>query len=186
MQIIVNSKNIPIILEKAKSVLAKGEMVVYPSDTVYGIAVDATNPEAIKRLNHLKNRSPNQKYSYNFSDIEMIKKYHNVTKEQEEVLRKYLPGPYTFILSDNFSVRIPKDSIIVDITKNFGRPTTATSANITGRAPATKIGVLDAKIYLKSDLIIEDPNFQPHKPSTVINISKEPFEVLRKGELPFP
>jgi len=186
MQIVINPKNIPIILEKAKSILEKGGIVVYPSDTVYGIAVDATNLEAIKKLSHLKMRNPDQKYSYNFSDIEMIKKYHNLTAEQEKILKKYLPGPYTFILSDDLSVRIPKNSIIVDITRNFGRPTTATSANITGRMPATRIGELDAKIYLKSDLIIEDPNFQPHQPSTIVDISKEPFSVLRHGELPFP
>jgi len=184
MQIVLTPENHKKIIDKAISVLEKGGMVVYPSDTVYGIAVDGTNGEAIKKLEDLKGRRSDQKFSFNFSDIEMIKRYIPITDKQEKILEKNLPGPFTFVITEEVSVRIPKDTIIVDITKAFGKPTTATSANLTGGPPSTSIKNLHSKIYLKSDLIIEDPNFEPHNPSTVVDIKNDP-KVLREGELPF-
>jgi len=173
------------IVEKAISVLEKGGIIVYPSDTVYGIAVDGTNPGALRRLDKLKHRRSDQKYSYNFASIEMVKKFFQLSEDQEKTLEKYLPGPFTFIISPEISVRIPKDSIITEITSAYGKPTTATSANITGKPPSGSIKTLDAKIYLAADLIIEDPDLEPKKPSTVVDISKVPYKILREGELPF-
>jgi L-threonylcarbamoyladenylate synthase len=186
VQILLNEKNYPLIIEKSINALSRGGIVVYPSDTVYGIAVDATDPEAIKKLDALKQRRSNQKYSYNFSDINMVKKYASINEDQEKILKQYLPGPYTFIVGKNISVRIPKDSVITEICKHFGKPITATSANITGHRPATNIKNLDAKIYLKADVIIEDFDFKPKQPSTVVDISADTPTVIRLGELPFP
>ena len=186
MQIVLTPENHKKIVDKAISVLEKGGMVVYPSDTVYGIAVDGTNGEAIKKLEDIKGRRSDQKFSFNFSDFDMVKKYLELKEFQEKILKKYLPGPFTFVISDDVSVRIPDDSIIVDITKAFGKPTTATSANLTGGSPATSIKNLHAKIYLKADLIIENPEFEPKPPSTVVDIREEESKVLRRGQLPFP
>ena len=186
MQFILNQYNHPKIIERSVSALERGGMIVYPSDTVYGIAVDATNPEALKALDLLKQRRPDQKYSYNFANIEMIEKYIKLSKSQKKILEEYLPGSYTFILTPELSVRIPQDSIITEITQAFGKPTTATSANITGYKPATNIKNLDAKIYLKVDHIIENPDFEPKNPSTIVDISTEKPKVIRVGDLPFP
>ena len=185
MQIILNNHTQGKIIEKAVSSLAKGGIIVYPSDTVYGIAVDATNSSAIMSLDKLKRRRSEQKYSFNFSSTAMISKYYRLSEKQDKVLSKYLPGPFTFILDKDLSVRIPKDCIITEIVLAFGKPVTATSANLSGEAPATNTKNLNAKIYLAADLIIEDPDFNPHKPSTVVDISGDNFKVLRKGELPF-
>ncbi len=186
MQIILSEDTRRAVIEKAVNALKKGGMVVYPADTVYGIAVDATNAAAIQKLDVLKSRKSGQKYSSNFSDIEMVKEFCEVSKSQEKILNKYLPGPFTFILSENVSVRIPKNSIIVEIVKQFGKPVTATSANISGKPPAISIKSLDAKIYLAADLLIELTDFEPKLPSAVVDISKEPPEVIRQGELHFP
>lgn len=186
MQIILNEKNFPLILEKSINALKKGGIVVYPSDTVYGIAVDATNINAVKLLDDLKNRRPDQKYSYNFSNIEMVKKYADVNEDIELILKKYLPGPFTFIIEKDISVRIPKKSIITEICKHYGKPLTATSANKTGHKPATSIKNLDAKIYLKADVIIEDPGFTAKTTSTIVDLTVNPPKLIREGELPFP
>jgi L-threonylcarbamoyladenylate synthase len=186
MQIVLSAENYKKILDKAIDVLSKGGIIVYPSDTVYGIAVDGTNGESIKELEDLKGRRQDQKFSFNFADMDMVKKYLTITDKQEEILNKYLPGPFTFIISDDVSIRIPKESIIVEITRAYGKPTTATSANLTGSTPSTSIKNLHSKIYLKADLIIEDSSFEPQKPSTVVDIKGEQPKVLRLGELPFP
>ena len=186
MQIKLNEENFPLILEKSINVLTKGGIIIYPSDTVYGMAVDATNVNAVKLLDKLKNRRPDQKYSYNFSDIEMVKKYADINEETESILKKYLPGPFTFIIEKNISVRIPKGSIITEICKHYGKPLTATSANITGYKPATSIRNLNAKIYLKAGVIIEDPEFVAKTTSTIVDLTTNPPKVIRKGELPFP
>lgn len=185
MQIILDEKSKASIIEKAVNTLKKGGVIVYPSDTVYGIAVDGTNMQATARLDQLKGRRLDQKYSYNVPSIEMIKKYHDLSADQEKILRKYLPGPFTFILSPDFSVRIPKNCIIAEIAQAFGKPVTATSANRTGEKPATSTKSLSAQIYLAADLIIEKTDFDPHKPSTLVDISSKPYRVLREGELPF-
>jgi len=185
MQIILSPQNKPKIIEKALEILAKGGLVVYPSDTVYGLAADATNPLAVDKIEKIKGRGPDKKFSWNFSDIEMIKKYHELSDKQLQVLEKYLPGPFTFILEDNLSVRIPQNSIITEITGHYGRPTTATSANLTGEQPVDSIKTLNAKIYLAADLIIEDPEFSGDLPSTLVDLRGEPYKVLRQGNLPF-
>jgi len=185
MQIVLNDQNYKKIIDKSIDVLTKGGMIVYPSDTVYGIAVDGTNAVAIKKLEDLKGRHQDQKFSYNFSDIDMVKKYLTLTEKQEKILKNNLPGSFTFVISDDASVRIPKDSIIIDITRAFGKPTTATSANLTGNDPATSIKNLHAKIYLSADLIIEKTDFKARKPSTLVDIKGATLKVLREGELPF-
>lgn len=182
----INHTNKQQIIDRAVAALERGGMVVYPADTVYGIAVDATNRDAVRKLDALKDRRLDQKYSYNFADVEMVKKYHDLTENQESILKKYLPGPFTFVLSNELSVRIPKGSIINEIVAAYGKPTTATSANQTGRPPATSIRSLDAKIYLAADLLIEYPEFTPQKPSTVVDISADEPKIIRQGELPFP
>jgi L-threonylcarbamoyladenylate synthase len=186
MQIILNEENHKKVVDKAIDVLSKGGMVVYPSDTVYGIAVDGTSGEAIHHLEELKGRRPDQKFSFNFSDMDMVNKYLTLPEKQKKILQNYLPGPYTFVIADDVSIRIPTESIIVDITRAFGKPTTATSANLTGGSPATSIKNLHAKIYLKAELLIEKPDFVPQKPSTVVDLRGDEPKVLRKGELPFP
>lgn len=186
MQIVLNEKNYPSIINNSIKALKKGGIVVYPSDTVYGIAVDATNEEAVKTLDKLKNRMASQKYSYNFSDIGMVKKYADIDDKVERIMKKYLPGPFTFIIGENISVRIPKNSIITEICKHYGKPLTATSANITGYKPATSIRNLDSRIYLKADIIIEDVEFEEKPPSTIVDLTTEPYSVIREGELPFP
>ena len=186
MQILLNEENRQNIIDKAVNALKKGNMVVYPSDTVYGIAADGTSQEATRKLDELKKRPGGQKYSFNFSSIEMVKNYCDLTPSQEKILRKYLPGPYTFVLSPEIAVRIPKDSIITDITEAFGKPTTATSANISGREPAVSIKTLDAKIYLAADLLIEHSDFKPTHISTIVDISGDEPKIIRKGGLPFP
>jgi len=185
VQIVIDDKLRGSIIEKAVSALKKGGIVVYPSDTVYGIAVDATNLQAKAKLDQLKGRRFDQKYSYNFSSVEMIRKYHDLSADQEKILQKYLPGPYTFILSSDFSVRIPQNCIITEIVQAYGKPVTATSANRTGGKPAGSTKSLNAKIYLAADLIIEDPEFEPHKPSTLVDITQKPYRVIREGELSF-
>lgn len=185
MQIVLSDQSEHLVIDKSVNALEKGGIVVYPSDTVYGIAVDATSQEAVAKLDKLKNRRADLKYSYNFADIEMIEQYHDLEDYQKEILKKYLPGSFTFILSPNFSVRIVKDNIITKITKAFGKPTTGTSANISGKAPATSIKNLDAKIYLAADILIEKPDFEFHKPSTLVDISTKDFKILREGDLPF-
>jgi L-threonylcarbamoyladenylate synthase len=186
VQIILSDSTRKQVVEKAISVLQKGGIVVYPSDTVYGMAVDATNSSAIHKLDQLKGRRLDQKYSYNFSDLKMIEKFCDVSDRQREILKKYLPGAYTFVLSEDNSVRIPKGSIILEIVRAFGKPTTATSANLTGKSPATSIKNLDPKIYLAADLIIEREDFVSSQPSTVVDISQDKPVILRSGGLPFP
>ena len=185
MQITLTDQSRGIVVNKAVAALEKGGIVVYPSDTVYGIAVDASNQTVVEALANLKGRRADQKFSYNFSDIDMVERFVELDEKQKKILKKYLPGPFTFIVKEDVSVRIPSNTIITDITRAFGKPTTATSANLTGMSPITSIKSLHAKIYLAADLIIEDTDFVGGKPSTIVDLTKESYKTIREGELPF-
>ena len=84
-------------LKVASSKILNGEVIIYPTDTIYGFGVDATNNAAVNKLNKIKKRK--QVYSIMVSSIDMLDKYCEYNSTQDKRIKKYLPGPYTIILS---------------------------------------------------------------------------------------
>ncbi|MFH0929287.1 MAG: L-threonylcarbamoyladenylate synthase [Candidatus Aenigmatarchaeota archaeon] len=125
------------VLEKAIETLRNGNLIVYPTDTIYGIGADATSKEAVGKVYEIKERPLNMPISVLVSDFEMLAKYAEISMEQMSVLKKSLPGPFTFILKpkttlhvseNNVGFRIP-DHWCTLISRSFGKPITTTSAN---------------------------------------------------------
>src|SRR3990167_9972295 len=86
------------ILKKAVEYLRAGKAVVFPTDTAYGLAVDATNPKAVKRLFQIKQRRPAKPVHIIIADLAMAKRYAKFTPVAEKLFKKFLPGPLTLIL----------------------------------------------------------------------------------------
>lgn len=196
---IKEKKNTQIILESLQ-VLKRGGLVVAPSDTVYGLLVDATNEKAVEKLIKFKSRPAGKAISVFVSGFHMMKKYVDVTSKQESVLKELLPGPFTVILKSRhktsellesekgtIGVRIPMYRYIGALTKKYGKPITATSANMSGRPPHYQIDSLLRELpQSKSkliDLIIDAGKLPHNKPSTVIDLTTSTVKTLRQGDI---
>ncbi|PIS41272.1 MAG: threonylcarbamoyl-AMP synthase, partial [Candidatus Kerfeldbacteria bacterium CG08_land_8_20_14_0_20_42_7] len=138
-------------LEQAVAVLKEGGMIVYPTDTVYGLAVDAFNVEAIGKLFVIKKRAQ-KPLPIIVSSIEEAKKVSNITANYEKVVNEYWPGAITFVFEkkkivpnaltlglQTVGIRIPNSPVSVLLVKLLGRPITSTSANISGEKVCTTI-----------------------------------------------
>ena len=187
-------------VDKAVEVMGRGGLVVFPSDTVYGLAVDATCQRAVDKLLGFKNRWTGKAVSVAVADKKMAKKYVRLSGEAEDIYDNLLPGPFTVISKSkglvakgieaedgSLGIRIADNKFMADLARKLGRPFTATSANLAGRSAHYSV-----ESFLKSlserkeqmiDLIIDGGKLPKNKPSTVINAVGDEIEILRRGDV---
>jgi L-threonylcarbamoyladenylate synthase len=176
-------------------VIESGGIVVYPTETSYGIGTNAANANAVKRLMAI--RKPSGKpISIIVSDIGMMRKYGIITKQIESLVKKFMPGPLTIITNkketvpdvlnkDEIAFRISSHPIADMIAKYAGVPITAASANPEGMPPA-----FDAKKVLeyfdgKVDVILDAGKLKKIKPSTIIDMKTKEPKLIRRGPISF-
>lgn len=190
------------ILEIALEVLEKRGLVVAPSDTVYGLLVDATNEAAVQKLVTFKNRPPGKPISVFVSDFAMLQRHVMIKKKQSNLLKELLPGPFTIVLPSfhrvsknlesergTLGVRIPNYHFIIDLVRRFGSPITATSANLSGKSIHYSIHSFSNKLPQSKksliDLIIDVGTLPKNKPSTIIDLTKQTIKIIRHGDIVF-
>ncbi|WP_456474803.1 L-threonylcarbamoyladenylate synthase [Candidatus Pyrohabitans sp.] len=180
------------IAERAAQVLRRGGVVVYPTDTLYGLGCDATNPEAVRRVFEIKRRPLSKPLPVAVADIEMMRRYCELNEKAERLARALLPGALTLLLrkkklpdivtsgSAKVAVRIPANELALKIIALLGRPITATSANISGKAPP--ISAQEAVAQLTGvDLVIDAGRLAERVPSTIYD--PETGKILREGKI---
>ena len=187
---------------KAVSVLRAGGLVIFPTETVYGIAADATNLKAIEKLNSYKKRPIGKSYSIAVSDIKMAEKYALLNNTAKNIYKEFLPGPVTVISqgkhklapgveseAGTLGIRISSYPLVNQIVTVLGRPITATSANASYMRRPYKISDIVGNISKKQkdlvDLIIDVGKLPRHEPSTVIDTTIDNPAVLRQGDIKF-
>ena len=179
----------------AVEVLERGGLVIYPTDTTYGLAADAENRDAVLKVYRVKVRPRSNPLTIAVSDFEMMARYAVFDDRLERFMRVFLPGAVTFILPKTervpdevnpraIGVRIPDNPIAIELVRRFGRAVTATSANISGKPPAYTPE--EAMMALpEADLII-DAGPLPRRPaSTVVDLTSGRPELVRQGPVPF-
>lgn len=179
-------------LNQSIETLKKGNLVVYPTDTIYGIAANINNVQAIKKVYHAKKRSFNKAISICFHDLDQLEEYTILTDEIKEIIEKTLPGPYTFLFkkknnisplltanSDIVGVRIPNNNVAYQLTNEF--PITSTSANIS-ELP-TPDNIIQIKKQLKNNIetYIDIGTLKNNQPSTILDLTGKNPVVVRKG-----
>lgn len=189
------------------SVLKNGGLVIFPSDTVYGALVDAGNEKAVKKLLAFKERPVGKAISVFISGFKMMKDYVEVKSEQEKILRQLLPGPFTVVLKSKhkignrhacsllqseigtLGVRYVKYDLINQLIECYGKPVTATSANLAGQPPHYSVDSLLKSLPQSKknliDLIVDAGKLPRNKPSTVIDLTAPSVKVLRQGDKNF-
>ncbi len=195
----VRSNDTKVINEAAKT-LARGGLVIYPTETLYGIGADATNPKAVDKLTKYKNRPFGKPYSIAVTDKKMAEKYVDLNDTARNFYKKFLPGPLTVVSrgkhvlargieseDGTLGVRIPDYKLVTDIVKKFGKPITSTSANASYKKQPHKVSDILENISEKQksliDLVIDAGTLPPNDPSTVIDTTQDDLIVLRQGEI---
>lgn len=166
---------------KALKYLRDGGVIAYPTDTTYGIGCDATNLSAVKKIFELKGRDINKPLSLAFSNLDMLKKFTDVSKIPDRILKKLFPGPVTILLPKNeliadaitagspkVGARIPDYHKILELIEELGKPIITTSANPSGEADPVSAD----EITLPVDFIVSG-ECKYKKPSTIIDIEKK-------------
>ena len=197
----ISKKNYLEVIEKVIKILKSGGLVVFPSDTVYGLLCDATNETAVKKLIQFKDRPAGKPISI-FCNFDLIDQLVTINDQQLETLKQILPGPFTVILpskhkinklleseTGTLGIRIPMYRYIERLVDKFNRPITATSANLAGRSPHYSVETLLKELSDKQkgllDLIIDAGSLPRNKPSTVVDLSQTDVKILRQGDLNF-
>ena len=184
----------PRVLEKALAALTGGGLVAFPTDTYYGLGCDLFDKRAIERIYQLKQLPRTHELSFICQDLAEISRYALVDNAAYRVLRRKVPGPFTFILpatrlvpdlllrrQKTVGIRIPDSPIALELVKRLGHPLISTSA-------ATPDGevLIDAK-EIKEKLghgleLILDGGYRPNDPSSVIDLSGPEPVVVRAGK----
>ena len=184
-------------IENAKKLLRSGELVIFPTETVYGLGGNANDKNAIKRIYNIKKRPANNPIICHFKSLKEIKKDFYLSKLEELLAKKLWPGPITLILrkktnskisqlvsnkSSYIGCRIPKDRIALQLLKSLNFPVAAPSANFSERTSVTKYEDLD-KNLIKKIFTIKGEQSKLGLESTVIKVKKNIIEVLRLGSI---
>jgi L-threonylcarbamoyladenylate synthase len=194
-------------IEEASRALSAGELVIYPTDTCYGLACDPTNPEAVAKLLEYKGKKARmgKPVSIAVSGLEMARKFVELNETALSVYKNFLPGPFTVVSKGKhkvkkgvesplgtLGVRIPKSGFVINLVRKFGKPITATSANASKKKTPYTVGdVLETISGRQKKLLglaVDAGRLSPNKPSTVIDTTLDDVNVLRQGDfvLGFP
>lgn len=180
-------------INKAVEVLQSGGVIIYPTDTIYGIGCDIFNKEALERVYYIKHEAGTKLFSFICSDLKDISKYAKVSDYAYKAMKKLLPGPYTFVLPaakevpktlwtkrNTVGIRIPDNPIALTLTKELGHPIVSTS--VTSRKGEVLYDPAEIKAIFNTqvDLMLSHGALNG-KASSIVDLSGEQPEVLRKG-----
>lgn len=185
-------------IEQVVDILKKGGLIIYPTDTVYGLGCDITNPKAIEKIARIRGIKPEKaNFSFICYDLSHISDYIKpIDNETYRILKKALPGPFTFIfnaskkvpklLSSNkktVGIRVPDNNIARAIVKMLGNPIISTSIRDEDEIKeyATDPELIYEKFKDLVDIVI-DGGYGDNEPSTVIDCTTGEFEVIREGK----
>lgn len=174
-------------LSKAASVLRRGGIIIYPTETCYGIGADATSKKAVEKVIRIKKRPTEKRISVAVSSIVMAKKHFAVNGIAEKLAKKFMPGPITLVVrskkqrKQTTGFRIPDNKLILKLIRKFNKPITSTSANISKEPNLYRIKDVIKVFDGKVGLIIDGGNLPKVMPSTVFDTLSG--KVLRKGTI---
>lgn len=184
-------------LKEPAEIIKNGGIVVFPTETVYGIGVNSLDEKAIEKLYKVKKRPLNKPISILVENIEMIRKVtNNITKEEEALIKEFMPGPLTIILEKNdvipdiltsgtstIGVRMPENDIALNLIKYVGNPIATPSANISGKPSGVDIQDIKKDFKESVDYYIDGGKSKIGIASTIVKIKDGIPYILREGAI---
>ncbi|AMM50136.1 translation factor Sua5 [Rufibacter sp. DG15C] len=186
----------PKAMAQVVDVLKKGGLVIYPTDTIYGLGCDLHNVRAVERLCQLRGLNPAKaQLSFICSDLTNISEYARISTQTYKVMKKALPGPFTFVLEASSKVpkiggirrktvgiRVPDNAICLSLVEQLGNPIVSTSIHDEDEVVeyTTDPELIYEKYRNLVDLVI-DGGYGNNIASTVVNCENDEFDILREG-----
>ena len=194
---IYNENPNPKEISKVVEVLRKGGLIIYPTDTIYGLGCDITNAKAMSKIARIKGmKLEKANLSFICNDLSHLSDYvKQINTPTYKILKRALPGPYTFVLPGNnnlpkafknkktVGIRVPDNNIIREIVKELGNPIVSTSIRDDDDVIeyTTDPELIFEKWQKLVDIVI-DGGYGDNQPSTVIDLSEDEIEVIREGK----
>jgi len=176
------------LIRRVSEILEEGGIIAYPTDTFYGIGCDLYNKKGIQLIYRLKNRPLKKPFSFVCDSLKRISRYAQVSNYAYKTMKRFLPGPYTFILEGTrlvpkimltkrktVGIRVPDNRICLSIVRKFGRPIISTSAGYDDPQSIKEV----YGPYL--DVVI-DGGVLYQSPSSVVSLIGDRPEVIREGK----
>ncbi len=191
----INSQNPQMrLIRKATDVLRDGGIIIYPTDTVYGVGCDLSNKRGIEKIYEIKRRNKKRPLSFVCSDLKHISQYALVTDYAYKTMKRFLPGPYTFILEASrlvpriilpkrptTGIRVPDNQICLALIRELGQPIISTSVQTLDGEDLGDPVIINEHFGRVVDLIIDGGIIVP-EPSSVVSLVDDRIEVLRTGK----
>ena len=184
-------------LKEPAQIIKKGGIVIFPTETVYGIGTNGLDENAIKKLYEVKQRPLNKPISLLVNNIEMVEKIaKNITEVEYKLMERFFPGPLTIIFekrdivpdiltsnTNTIGIRMPSGEIAKKLIEFAGVPIATSSSNISGRPSGTNITDIKKDFEGKVDCFIDNGESELGIPSTVIRIIDNIPHILRQGAI---
>jgi len=188
-------ESLGVALEKARKILLSGGIVGYPTESFYGLAVDIENEEAIERLFSIKEREKEKPLLIILPNLNSLEKYiGNLSDLALKLTEKFWPGGLTMLFKANpvvstlltagtgkIGIRYSSHTLATSLAGAINRPVTGTSANVSGHPPCTRAEEVYEYFGKSVDLILDGGRTKGGKGSTILDVTKEPPEILREG-----
>jgi tRNA threonylcarbamoyl adenosine modification protein (Sua5/YciO/YrdC/YwlC family) len=195
MLVAINNQNPQMrLIRKAVDVLRGGGIVIYPTDTVYGMGCDLFNKKSIERIYEFQRRDRMQPLSFICADLKDISRYARVSDDAYKIMRRLLPGPYTFILEASRAVpktilpkrqttgiRVPDNRICQTLLAEMGSPIISTSVKDGEGELLSDPRIIEELFGKRVDMII-DGGIIAAAPSSVVSLLDDGVEVIRTGK----
>jgi len=200
-------------LDEAVALLKKGRVIIFPTETTYGMGCDATNIKAVEKIFKIKERDPSKAMLVVVPDVEMAKKYLAWNNLMNKLAGKYWPGPLTVVASyigtilkaglgkipsqyflapgvisseENLAIRVSAHPVLKYLSEKMGRPLVATSANISSAGNSYDSQEL-IKIFSdrteQPDAILDFGQLPSTSPTTIVQATRGVLQVLRQGDV---
>jgi tRNA threonylcarbamoyl adenosine modification protein (Sua5/YciO/YrdC/YwlC family) len=195
MIIAINSKNPQSrLIRRVVEVLEGGGVIGYPTDTIYGVGCDLFNPEAIRKIHRLKKLEGKKPLSFICSDLKDISQYAYVSNYAYKMMKRLLPGAYTFVLKatklvpkiamtkqNTVGIRIPDNKICLALVKELGHPIISTSVYKPDEGLYNDPAEIEERFGKQLNLVI-DGGVIVAEHSSIIDLTDDSPEVIRKGK----
>ena len=181
-------------IERVAEILRSDGVIIYPTDTVYGLGCDMNSKKALEKVRRIKKMDSKRPLSFVFADLKQIALYAQVTDNAYRILRRFLPGPYTFILKatrlvprivltkrDEVGIRIPDNLVCLGLVAKLGNPILSSSVRLPDDQLLDDPREIDKVYKGRVELVIDGGTFLP-EPSSIISLLDDEPVVIREGK----
>ncbi len=186
-------------VERAAACLRGGGIVVYPTETFYGLGTLASRPDALARLAAAKLRPPGKPLPLVAADLAQVEEVGSLASAvARRLAERFWPGPLTLVLpaarpldaaltagAEGVAVRVPGSEVARALARRAGGPIVSTSANLSGEPPPTRVRDLSAELLARTDLVLDGGETPGGLPSTVVSVVSHEVKLLRAGAIAF-